>query len=93
MKYPDFEYYHQVNASSRLFVHQFKDYFPSEVDHSEDMNWAAILMSFVAQSVAQRELVTTENCYLGLGVNLIAPGDYVFILLGSKSPVALRHSP
>jgi hypothetical protein len=64
-----------------------------KIDLHKDYETIALQMTFTAQALYGKKLVTTKNGYLGLGVNAIKPGDKIFILLGSKSPVALRPSP
>jgi hypothetical protein len=91
--YDDFESFRHVNASFNLFGRKFKDFFPETIDLAEDFPTLALQMMFAAQGFFRRKLVTTRNGYLGLGVEAVQPGDNIFILLGSKSPVALRQSP
>jgi hypothetical protein len=91
--YQDFECFRHVNASFNLFGRQFKDFFSHTTDFSKDYDIPAFQMMFAAQGLYGKKLVTTKNGYVGLGVGAIEPGDKIFILLGSKSPVALRPSP
>jgi hypothetical protein len=91
--FKDFESFRRVNATFSIFGRPFRDFFAPAVDLRKDYETIALQMMFTAQALYGKKLVTTENGYLGLGVNAIQPGDKVFILLGSKSPVALRPSP
>ena len=91
--YNDFESFRQTNASFDLFSRPLRSFFPTAFPslpggtEPEHLAWP---MSLAGQSIFGRKLITTSNGYLGLTVQAVQPGDRIFLLFGSKSPVVLR---